>query len=114
MFRFRSYVTKSPLPKTANAASSGYTQQHVDFDLALETGLLRLQQGRLTAAAAALKQALDMDPDHGPANRAMAQVCLRQGSYTEAAEFAARADKAGSPLPDADRKLLAARPRAAK
>ena len=38
-------------PKTANAASSGYAQQHVDFDLALETGLLRLQQGRLTAAA---------------------------------------------------------------
>ena len=101
-------------PKASNAASSGYTQQHVDFDLALETGLVRLQQGRLAAAAAALKKALDMDPDHGPANRAMAQVAIRQGAYAQAADYAARAEKAGSPLTEADRKLLAARPGVAK
>ena len=101
-------------PKTSNAASSGYTQQHVDFDLALETGLVRLQQGRLPAAAAALKKALDMDPDHGPANRAMAQVSIRQGAYDQAADYAARAEKAGAPLTAADRKLLASKPRVAK
>ena len=101
-------------PKTSNAASSGYTQQHVDFDLALETGLVRLQQGRLPAAAAALKKALDMDPDHGPANRGMAQVSLRQGAYDQAADYAARAEKAGAPLSDADRKRLTTRPPVAK
>jgi len=96
-------------PKTSNAASSGYAQQHVDFDLALETGLLRLQQGRLAAAATALKKALDMEPDHGPANRAMAQVAIRQGAYDQAADYAARAEKAGAPLAEADRARLAAR-----
>ena len=101
-------------PRASNAASSGYTQQHVDFDLALETGLVRLQQGRLPAAAAALKKALDMDPDHGPANRAMAQVSIRQGAYDQAADYAARAEKAGAPLTAADRKLLASRPGVAK
>ena len=101
-------------PKASNAASSGYVQQHVDFDLALETGLLRLQQGRLAAAATALKKALDMDPDHGPANRAMAQVSIRQGAYDAASQYAARAEKGGAPLSEADRKLLAARPKVAK
>ncbi|MEO7270453.1 MAG: tetratricopeptide repeat protein [Vicinamibacterales bacterium] len=101
-------------PQTSNAASSGYTQQHVDFDLALETGLVRLQQGRLPAAAAALKQALDMDPDHGPANRAMAQLSIRQGAYAQAAGYAARAEKAGTPLSEADRTRLAAKPPVAK
>ena len=50
-----------------------------------------------------------MEPDHGPANRAMAQVAIRQGAYDQAADYAARAEKAGAPLAEADRARLAAR-----
>ena len=55
-----------------------------------------------------------MDPDHGPANRGLAEVYLRQGSYARAAEYAERAEKLGAPLPDAKRKLLQARLRGGK
>jgi tetratricopeptide (TPR) repeat protein len=91
---------------TQGPGSSSFDQQHVDSDFYLETGLLRLQQGRLTAASQALRKVLDMDPDHGPANRGLAEVYLRQGSYARAAEYAERAQKLGAPLSDANRKLL--------
>ena len=78
----------------------------MDTDLSLETGLLELQQGRLAAAAAALSNVLKMDPDQGPANRALAEVYLLQGAYKRSAEDAARAEKLGFPLPDAKRNLL--------
>lgn len=86
--------------------ASRLDQQQVDFDLALEQGLLRLAQGQLAAAAHALQKALTMEPDNGPANRGLAQVYLRQGSYALAAEHAARAEKAGAPLSAAERALL--------
>jgi tetratricopeptide (TPR) repeat protein len=94
--------------------SSSFDQQHVDSDFHLETGLLRLQQGRLTAATQALRKVLDMDPDHGPANRGLAELYLRQGSYARAAEYAERAEKLGAPLSEANRKLLQSRGRGGK
>ena len=97
---------KLAAPANAPAPGSTYSQQQVDTDLSLETGLLELQQGRLAAAAAALSNVLKMDPDQGPANRALAEVYLLQGAYKRSAEYAARAEKLGFPLPDAKRNLL--------
>lgn len=92
------------------ASASLYRDQQAEFDLELERGLLRLRQGRLDDGIASLRKALDMEPDHGEANRHMAEALLQQGQYARAAEHAARAEKAGVPLSDAARKRLDARP----
>jgi tetratricopeptide (TPR) repeat protein len=97
---------KLAAPANAPAQGSTYAQQQIDTDLYLETGLLELQQGRLTAAVAALSKVLMMEPDQGPANRAIAEAYFLQGAYARSAEYAARAEKLGYPLPEAKRKLL--------
>ena len=95
------------MPKgLANVASPFAQQRHVEFSLYLELGLLRLQQGQLTAAVSAFRKVLEIDPDHGPTNRQLAEVLLRQGLYSRALEYAGRAEKLGFPLPDDKRKLL--------
>jgi tetratricopeptide (TPR) repeat protein len=96
------------MPKGGVTAASPVYQQ-VESDLFIERGLVRLQQGRLDAAAAAFKKVLDMDSTNGPATRYLAQVYLRQGLYAQAADYAARAEKLGFPLPDDQRRLLEAR-----
>jgi tetratricopeptide (TPR) repeat protein len=96
-------------PTGTTAPASTFNQQQVDSDFYLEQGLVRLQQGRLEAAAEALQKVLDMDPDQGPANRGLAEVYLLQGSYARSAEYAARAEKLGFPLPEVKRKLLQAK-----
>lgn len=80
--------------------------QYVEFDLHLEWGLLRLQQGQHEAAVVAFKKALDLDPDHGPANRGVAEVYLAQGLYALSSRHASLAEKLGFPLPEAKRALL--------
>jgi tetratricopeptide (TPR) repeat protein len=80
--------------------------QRTEFDLQLETGLLKLAQRQFEAAARALKRCLSVDPGSGPANRGMAEVYLAQGSYGLAREHAVRAEKAGFPLSDEKQKLL--------
>jgi tetratricopeptide (TPR) repeat protein len=105
------------LAGSAAAAAQGSPfaqEQHLDFDLYLEQGLLRLQQGRLDAAANALQRALGLDPNHGPATRSLAEVYLRQGQYPRALEYATRAEKLGFPLPDGSRTLLQQKLRGAK
>ena len=95
------------MPKVpANVASPFAQQRQVEFDLYMELGLLRLQQGQLTAAVAAFRKVLEIDPDHGPTNRQLAEVFLRQGQYSRAVGYAGRAEKLGFPLPDDKRKLL--------
>ena len=93
-------------PGTTVLAASLYQHQQVEFELYQEQGLIKLQRGQLEAAAAALRKALEMDPNHGPVNRALAEVYLRQGQYARAAEHAARAEKAGTPLPEDRRRRL--------
>ena len=90
-------------------APSLYQHQQVEFDLILEQGLVKLKRGQLEPAASALRQALTMDPNHGIANRYLAEVYLLQGRYTLASEYAALAEKLGSPLPEDKRKLLTER-----
>jgi tetratricopeptide (TPR) repeat protein len=95
------------MPKgTTTLGSSLFQRQQVEFDFTLEQGLIRLQRGQLESAAAAFRKVLEMDPNHGPTNRYLAEVYLLQGMYTRASEHAARAEKAGSPLPEDKRKLL--------
>lgn len=91
---------------TTALASSLYQHQQVEFELYQEQGLVKLQRGQLEAAANAFRKVLEMDPNHGLTNRSLAEVYLRQGQYARAAEHAARAEKAGTPLPEARRKLL--------
>ena len=111
-YRLKGLLTKADEQLTLASPSPGvgpagtYDQQQVDADLYLEQGLLRLQQGRLKAASEALLKLLDMDPDHGIANRALAEVYLRQGAYARANEYATRAEKLGFPLPETKRQLL--------
>ena len=98
-------------PKGPATVSSPFVQQQqLQFDFYQEQGLLRLQQGRLEAAAVAFRKVLEMDPGVGPVNRDLADVYLRQGKYAQAAELAARAEKLGFPLPEDKRKLLQAAP----
>jgi tetratricopeptide (TPR) repeat protein len=92
----------------APLAASEYRQQQIQFDLALEQGALDVQRGRITAAVAAFKKVLTMDPAHGPANRYLAQIYLRQGAYAAAAQYAQRAEKAGAPLSAEERAQLQA------
>lgn len=92
-------------------AAAGHTRsrldaQQVEFDLALERGLLKLAQRQLPSAVRAFETALALDPDHGATNRGLAEVYLLEGKYAPAAEHAARAEKAGAPLSEALRALL--------
>jgi tetratricopeptide (TPR) repeat protein len=93
-------------PKGKVLGASIFQHQQIEFDFYLEQGLLRMQRGQLEPAAAAFRRVLEMDPNHGPTNRYLAEVYLLQGSYARAAEHAARAGKAGSPLPEDKRKAL--------
>jgi tetratricopeptide (TPR) repeat protein len=90
----------------AAQGSPSSEQQQLEFDMNLEQGLLRLQQGRLEAAAKALLRVLAIDPDHGPATRDLAEIYLRQGLYPRALEYATRAEKLGFPLLESRRTLL--------
>jgi tetratricopeptide (TPR) repeat protein len=97
------------LARPASSATMGaslYQHQRVEFDFYVEQGLLRLQQKQFQAAADAFRKVLDMDPNHGPTHRHLAEVYLSQGSYKRAAEHAARAATLGAPLPEATERLL--------
>ena len=78
----------------------------MESDLYLEQGLVRLQQGRLDAAAKAFKKVLDRDTNNGLPNRFIAEVYLLHGLYTLSFAHATRAEKLGFPLPEDKRKLL--------
>lgn len=97
------------LARPASSATMGaslFQHQRVEFDFYVEQGLLRLQQKQFQAAADAFRKVLDMDPNHGPTHRHLAEVYLSQGSYKRAAEHAARAATLGAPLPEATERLL--------
>jgi tetratricopeptide (TPR) repeat protein len=66
-------LARSTVPSTT--AFSQY--QQLESDLYLEQGLLRMQQGRLQAAAAAFQKVLDMDAHHPAAKVHMADVQAR-------------------------------------
>jgi Tfp pilus assembly protein PilF len=112
----RGYRLKGSLPQAeeqlklaaanGKALASPFTQRQTELDIFLEAGLIKLQERELDAAREGFTQALAIDPNNGPANRGMAEVLLLRGSYKQAADYAARAAKAGAPLPEDKRKLL--------
>jgi tetratricopeptide (TPR) repeat protein len=90
----------------ASVASPFVQERQLEYERYLELGLLKRQQGQLAAAADAFRQVLEMDPSHGPTNRNLAEVYLRQGQFGRALDYATRAEKLGSPLSDDKRKQL--------
>jgi tetratricopeptide (TPR) repeat protein len=88
------------LAKPAGVATqASLASQQVEADFEVERGLLNMARGRYDAAIEAFRKVLDLDPNHGPTNRDLAQVYLLQGRVKEASEYAARAEKLGFPLP---------------
>jgi tetratricopeptide (TPR) repeat protein len=98
---------KMAVPQGPASVASPFAQQRqLEHDYFEELGLIRLQQRQLTAAADAFLKLLEMDPTHGPTNQHLSEVYLRQGQYNRALDYATRAERLGSPLPDDKRKLL--------
>lgn len=62
------------LPEGTAALASPFSQQQVESDFYLELGLVRMQQGRLEAAAQAFQKVLDMESSHALASRHLAEV----------------------------------------
>ena len=62
------------------ADSSDYPYQQVELDFHLELGMVKLQRGQLTAAAAAFKKVLEFEPAHETATRQLAEVNRRLGA----------------------------------
>jgi tetratricopeptide (TPR) repeat protein len=90
----------------ASVASPFLQERQAEYNLYLELGLLKLEQGQLEPAANAFMKVIEMDPDHGPTNRHLADVYLRQGQYARALEYATRAETLGFPLAADKRKRL--------
>jgi len=59
-------------------AAYDFQRQRIDLDFYLERGGLDLQRGRLTAAAAAFRHVLEMDPNNDAATRGLAEVGRRK------------------------------------
>ena len=96
-------------PKANGTLAASYVEhERLEFDLYVEQGLVKMKRGQLAAAAEALKKALAMEPNDGPANNSLAQVYLRQGQFKLASQHADRAAKAGVPLSEIDRKQIEA------
>jgi len=96
-----------PKPNSTLAASITEHQQ-LEFDLYTEQGLIKMKRGQYAAATEAFKKVLAMDPNHGPTNKWLAEVYLQQGLFKLASEHAARAAKAGFPLPESEQQLIRA------
>ena len=88
------------LAKPARVSTqASLSSQQMEADFHIERGHLDLARGRLDGAIEAFRKVLDMDPNHGPTNRDLAQVYRLQGRFKEASEYAARAEQLGFPLP---------------
>jgi cytochrome c-type biogenesis protein CcmH/NrfG len=61
---------------TATAGLSAL-YQNIESDLYMEEGLVRIQQGRLEAAAESFQKVLDSDSTHEPARRQLAEIRKR-------------------------------------
>jgi tetratricopeptide (TPR) repeat protein len=65
------------LAMPAGSAVPGGLSESVEQDVHMEEGLVRMQQGRLEAAADAFQRVLALDSTHGPAKRQLAEVRKR-------------------------------------
>lgn len=91
-------------PGTVMQASAYY--QQIETDLAVEQGLLHLDQKQFAAARRSLEDATTLNPAHGPAHQHLATVYLRLGLAARAAEAAAAAERLGAPVTAATRAAI--------
>ena len=91
----------------ASVASPFVQQRQLEYQLYLEQGLLKLQQGQLEAAADAFRKVLEMDPEsRADQPRPRRSLSASGREYARAREYATRAEKLGFPLSADKRKLL--------
>jgi tetratricopeptide (TPR) repeat protein len=85
-------------PRVRTTVASSFAHQpQIEFEYYVERGLLAAGRGQYSAAVAALKQALELEPDHGPTHREISIVYARLGNAKLSAQHAARAKALGSP-----------------
>jgi tetratricopeptide (TPR) repeat protein len=94
------------LGEAVGSGAASPAAQQLQAELALEQGLLALDQNRPREAIAAFNRALQVNADLGPAHLRLAQIHLRLGDLDLAAKHAARAERLGSPLPKEERARL--------
>jgi tetratricopeptide (TPR) repeat protein len=84
-------VQELQLARPTGPAGLSALYQNVELDLNMEEGLVRMQQGRLEAAAESFRKVLDTDSTHEPAKEQLAAIQKRL-------QERARQKKAGGPL----------------
>lgn len=70
-------VKELQLAMPTGTAGLSALYQNIESDLYMEEGLVRMQQGRLEAAAESFQRVLDADSTHEPAKRQLAEVQKR-------------------------------------
>ena len=70
-------VKELQLATPTGTAGLSALYQNIESDLYMEEGLVRMQQGRLEAAAESFQRVLDADSTHEPAKRQLAEVRKR-------------------------------------
>jgi Tfp pilus assembly protein PilF len=70
-------VKELQLATPAGTAGLSALYQNIELDLYMEEGLVRMQQGRLEAAAESFRRVLDTDAGHEPAKQQLAEVQKR-------------------------------------
>jgi cytochrome c-type biogenesis protein CcmH/NrfG len=70
-------VKELQLAMPAATAGLSALYQNIESDLYMEEGLVRVQQGRLEAAAESFQKVLDIDSTHEPAKQQLAEVRKR-------------------------------------
>jgi superkiller protein 3 len=85
------------VPEGQRLLSNAYYQQ-LQVEVFFERGLILQDKREFARAVEAYTSALELNPNHGPAHRQLAEVLLRQGQYASASEHAAKAEELKSPL----------------
>jgi Tfp pilus assembly protein PilF len=70
-------VQELELAKPTGPAGLSALYQNIESDLYMEEGLVRMQQGRLEAAAESFQRVLNADSTHEPAKQQLAEVRKR-------------------------------------
>jgi len=84
-------------PEGQRLLSNAYYQQ-LQAEVFFERGLVLQEKGEFAQAVEAYMNALELNPNHGPTHRQLAEALLRQGQYSRAAEHAAKAEELKSPV----------------
>ncbi|MDA2929443.1 tetratricopeptide repeat protein [Acidobacteria bacterium AH-259-O06] len=72
--------------------------QELRVETFFEIGLILQDEGRMSDAAEAYREALKLKPDNGKVYRQLAEVLFRQGEYSGSLEHARKAAELGFPL----------------